>query len=89
MCLRTWIAHVLIFSHVVHACCPQISYVITCLRASLTSFVLFSLHFSFYLEKYLEPTRTPIKEFFEKNLYIHNLCIHTQLIHSFKLSLLV
>ena len=68
MCLRTWIAQVLMFSYVVHACCLQISYVITCLRASLTSFVLFSLHFSFYLEKYLEPTCTPIKEFFEKKI---------------------
>ena len=51
-----------------HACCAQISYVLTCLRASLASFVPLSLHLksqfqkvlyrgiSFYSEKCLEPT---------------------------------
>ena len=57
---------VLMCSHILNACCAQISYMLTCLRASLASFVLFSLHLeinfqkslyrkmSFYSKKYLE-----------------------------------
>ena len=64
-CLRAWCAHVYVFSrvqhaclsyvftcsHVLHACGAQISYVLTSLRASLTSFVLFSKNS--YVKKFL------------------------------------
>ena len=44
---------VLMCSQALHACCARISYMLTCLRASLTSFVLFSLHLKSWLPKIL------------------------------------
>ena len=38
------LACVLMCSHVLHACCAQIFFMLMCLRASLTSIVVFSLH---------------------------------------------
>ena len=72
-CSCIWRAHVLTCSHVLHACCAQISYVFLwhCLSYFLYIWKVKFQQFlyrkiSFYLEKYLKPTWTSMKEFFAK-----------------------